>query len=70
MKNLYELMMTKKQDTVEEDNAMFTTKPLSKVSCASCSKYIVNSHTLTNPAEFNPWSKLPYKENAERLSKV
>ena len=51
-----------------EDDAMFVKKPLGGFSCASCEKSLNN--LKANPADFQPWSKLPFKGPYDRLSKV
>jgi chromosome segregation ATPase len=43
IKNLYDLIMSmRNQGGENEDDAMFTKKPLGGMSCASCEKNIVN----------------------------
>ena len=44
MKSIYELIMTKGSPghNGNEDDAMFTKKPLGGMSCASCERNIVN----------------------------
>lgn len=44
LKNLYDLFMSKDQKNTNEDDAMFSKKPLGGNSCASCEKDIVNLH--------------------------
>ena len=45
LKNLYDLVMQKLQGkTDNEDDAMFTKKPLQGLSCASCEKDVTNLH--------------------------
>ena len=51
-----------------DDEAMFAKKPLGGWSCASCEKGLNNLHG--HIADYQPWSKLPFKEPHERLSKV
>lgn len=68
IKNLYDLMMAanvSKKDN--EDDAMFTRKPLGPVSCASCDKGIVN--LLGQQADYMPWKKMPFREPNERIAK-
>jgi len=50
-----------------EDDAMFTKKPLRGWSCASCEKNIVNLQGSI--AEFQPWGKLPFHDPSERIAK-
>ena len=52
----------------QEDDAMFTKKPLGGFSCASCEKNIVNLEGVQ--ADFLPWKRLPFKETNDRISKV
>jgi len=68
IKNLYDLMMAAnagKKDN--EDDAMFTRKPLGPVSCASCDKGIVN--LIGQQADYLAWKKLPFREPNERIAK-
>jgi len=51
-----------------DDEAMFAKKPLGGWSCASCEKNLINLHG--HIADYQPWSKLPFKEPHERLAKV
>jgi hypothetical protein len=60
-------MILSQQNRENEDDAMFTKKPLGGMSCASCEKNIVNLEGMQ--AEFLPWRRLPFKENHERISK-
>ena len=49
MKNLYELLLNKgdqKGRNENEDDAMFTKKPLGGHSCASCERNITNLHGI------------------------
>jgi hypothetical protein len=47
---------------------MFTKKPLGGMSCASCERNLIN--VSGNIADYQPWKKMPYRENNERISKV
>ena len=47
---------------------MFTKKPLGGMSCASCERNLIN--VSGQIADYQPWKKLPYRENNERISKV
>jgi hypothetical protein len=60
-------MILSQQNRENEDDAMFTKKPLGGVSCASCEKNIVNLEGMQ--ADFLSWRRLPFKENHERISK-
>ncbi len=51
-----------------EDDAMFTKKPLGGMSCASCEKDIINLQG--RKADYLPWNKLPYRDPAERIARV
>jgi hypothetical protein len=51
-----------------EDDAMFTKKPLGGMSCASCEKDIVNLQG--KKADFLPWNKFPFRDPAERIARV
>jgi hypothetical protein len=67
LKNLYDLFMSKGGYNNEEE-AMFSKKPLGGFSCASCEKDLVNLHG--KKVEFMPWSKLPFRDPAERIARV
>jgi len=67
LKNLYDLFMSKGGYN-NEDEAMFSKKPLGGFSCASCEKDLVNLHG--KKVEFMPWSKLPFRDPAERIARV
>ena len=67
LKNLYDLFMSKGGYNNEEE-AMFSKKPLGGFSCASCEKDLINLHG--KKVEFMPWSKLPFRDPAERISRV
>jgi hypothetical protein len=51
-----------------EDDAMFTKKPLGGMSCASCEKDIVNLYG--KKADYLPWSKFPFRDPSERIARV
>ena len=51
-----------------EEDAMFTKKPLGGVSCASCERGITNMSGLV--VDYTPWKKLPFREPGERIAKV
>jgi len=67
LKNLYSLLMSKGGGENEED-AMFSKKPLGGLSCASCEKDLVNM--MGKKVEFMPWNKLPFRDPAERIARV
>jgi hypothetical protein len=60
-------MMSKGHGENEED-AMFSKKPLGGLSCASCEKDLVNM--MGKKVEFMPWNKLPFRDPAERIARV
>ena len=51
-----------------EDDAMFTKKPLGGMSCASCEKDIINLQG--RKVNFLPWNKFPFKDPSERIARV
>lgn len=53
LKNLYDLFVSKNSPRENEDDAMFTRKPLGGNSCASCEKNITNLQGKM--AEYFPW---------------
>ena len=65
--NLYNLIMSKGNGENEED-AMFSKKPLGGLSCASCEKGLIDMHG--KKVEFMPWNKLPVRDPAERIARV
>ena len=65
--NLYNLIMSKGGGENEED-AMFSKKPLGGLSCASCEKGLIDMHGKR--VEFMPWNKLPFRDPAERIARV
>lgn len=67
LKNLYSLLMNKGEGGNEED-AMFSKKPLGGLSCASCEKYLVNM--MGKKVEYMPWQKLPFRDPADRIARV
>ena len=67
LKNLYDLIMSK-QNGPDEDDAMFSKKPLGGFSCASCEKNLINLQGQA--ADFHTWQKFPYRDPAERIARV
>ena len=67
LKNLYDLVMSKGGNDNNED-AMFSKKPLGGFSCASCEKDLVNLYG--KKVDFMPWSKLPFRDPSERIARV
>ena len=51
----------------DEEDAMFTKKPLLGNSCASCDKDIIN--LIGRGADFYPWQKFPSRDLTEKISK-
>ena len=51
-----------------EEDAMFSKKPLGGLSCASCEKGLVDMYGKR--VEFMPWNKLPFRDPAERIARV
>ena len=51
-----------------EEDAMFTKKPLGGLSCASCERNIQNLYGQI--AEYQPWKKLPFREPSDRIARV
>ena len=50
-----------------EDDAMFSKKPLGPQACASCEKNLVNMYGM--PVDYHAWKKLPFRDPNERLAK-
>lgn len=69
IKSLFELLLQMKQNHSkgDEEDAMFTKKPLGGTSCASCERNITNLSGLM--ADFQPWKKLPFRELNDRIAK-
>lgn len=69
IKNLYELLMAQINGgkTDNEDDAMFTKKPIGPVTCASCEKNIVN--LIGQQADYLAWKRLPFREPSERIAR-
>ena len=66
--NLYNLMMNNKGGHENEEDAMFSKKPLGGLSCASCEKGLIDMYGKR--VEFMPWNKLPFRDPAERIARV
>ena len=66
--NLYNLIMSKGSGGDNAEEAMFSTKPLGGLSCASCEKGLIDMHGKR--VEFMPWNKLPFRDPAERIARV
>lgn len=68
LKNLYDLVMSRLQGGADEDDAMFSKKPLGGFSCASCEKNLINLNS--RPPEHYSWNKFPLRDPAERIARV
>lgn len=70
LKNLYELFMQSRNTggNDNEEDAMFTKKPLGGMSCASCEKNIINLHGIK--ADYTPWNRFPFRDPSERIARV
>ena len=66
--NLYNLIMSKGATGDNEEDAMFSKKPLGGLSCASCEKGLIDMYGKR--VEFMPWNKLPFRDPAERIARV
>ena len=66
--NLYNLIMSKGGNGENEEDAMFSKKPLGGLSCASCEKGLIDMYGKR--VEFMPWNKLPFRDPAERIARV
>ena len=67
LKNMYDLFMSRNGGE-NEDDAMFTKKPLGGTSCASCAKDVIDLYGKR--VEYLPWGKLPYRDPSERIARV
>jgi chromosome segregation ATPase len=67
LKNMYDLFMSR-GGRDNEDDAMFTKKPLGGTSCASCAKDVIDLYGKR--VEYLPWGKLPYRDPSERIARV
>ena len=67
LKHMYDLFMNKgTQDN--EDDAMFTKKPLGGTSCASCAKDVIDMYGKR--VEYMPWGRLPFRDPSDRIARV
>lgn len=67
IRNLYEMFMSRGGHDENED-AMFSKKPLGGMSCASCEKDLINMYG--KKVDYMPWSKLPFRDPSERIARV
>ena len=68
LKNMYDLFMSKGGTQENEDDAMFTKKPLGGTSCASCAKDIIDMYG--KKVDYLLWGKLPFRDPSERIARV
>ena len=68
IENLFFLMQKLNGKGENEEDAMFSKKPLCGLSCASCEKGLVDMYG--KKVEFMPWNKLPFRDPAERIARV
>jgi hypothetical protein len=66
LKNMYDLFVNKGAEN--EEDAMFTSKPLGGNSCASCTKNVVNLYGRRS--DYLPWGKMPFRDPSERIARV
>lgn len=67
LKNLLDVFMQKHSHS-DEDNAMFSKKPLGGFSCASCEKNLINLQGQA-PEKYN-WNRFPVRDPSERIARV
>jgi len=67
LRNIVDAFMQRSNNTNEED-AMFSKKPLGGFSCASCEKNLVNLNG--KPPEFYNWNRFPPRDPSERMARV
>lgn len=67
LKNLLDVFM-QKQNSPDEENAMFSKKPLGGFSCASCEKNLINLQN--KPPEYFNWNRFPTRDPQERIAKL
>ena len=68
MQNMYATFRNQLGGNNNEDDAMFSKKPLGGLSCASCEKGLIDMYG--RKVEFMPWNKLPFRDPAERIARV
>ena len=67
LKNMYDLFMSKGNNE-NEDDAMFTKKPLGGTSCASCAKDVIDMYGKR--VDYHAWGKLPFRDPSERIARI
>lgn len=60
--------MVNGQKRENEEDAMFTKKPLGGTSCASCERNILDLQGKM--ADYHAWKRLPFREPNERIARV
>lgn len=69
LKNMYDLFMSRGgSKDPNEDDAMFTKKPLGGNSCASCAKDVIDLYGRR--VDFLPGKKLPFRDPSDRIARV
>ena len=59
--------MSKGAGNENEDDAMFTKKPLGGMSCASCEKDLINISGM--PVDYYAWKKMPARNQPDRIAR-
>lgn len=67
LKHMYDLFMNKGGPD-NEDEAMFTKKPLGGTSCASCAKDVLDLYGKR--VDYLPWGRLPFRDPSDRIARV
>lgn len=67
LKHMYDLFMNKGTND-NEDDAMFTKRPLGGTSCASCAKDVIDMYGKR--VEYLPWGRLPFRDPSDRIARV
>jgi hypothetical protein len=67
IRSLFDIIMSRGANEVDEDDTMFTKKPWAGMSCASCEKEVVNM--LGKRVEYMPWGKLPVTDPKDSISR-
>lgn len=68
MKIIFDMLGSRSVGRENEEDAMFSKKPLGGFSCASCERNITNLQG--HMAEYQPWKKLPFREPNDRIARV
>ena len=67
LRNIAEAIM-QRSNNPNEDDAMFSKRPLGGFSCASCEKNLINLNG--KPPEFYNWNRFPPRDPNERMARV